>query len=459
MKTENIGLSNDSSLALKGFRQPAEWEPHRACWTAWPSNAELWLENLSPAQEELIRLCRLIGESERLEILVTDERAKGTAQQLLAGINVRFHVLPFGDIWLRDTAPIFLTNSKGELAAASFVFNGWGGKYVLPHDDRVAERISGIASELAKLEDSSLTHFRFPWVLEGGSVEVDGQGTCLTTRQCLLNPNRNPGMTQRQIEDGLKAALGSTSVLWLGDGLINDHTDGHVDTIARFVAPGKVVCMQAREKDDPNREVLEEIADALATFKTARGERLEVLRIPSPGQAFDKQGNLMPASFVNSHWEFLCSFRPSRTLYDESGRRDCLLFPRPENSRRFSSSHPERGRSLPLHYPAATQGGPMNVTVAALQCSFSENLAENVARITELTREAASKGAQIILPSELFEGPYFCREERDKFFDLARPLEGNPTIAHFRKLAHELGVAIPVSFSRRTPKVITIASP
>ena len=126
----------------------------------------------------------------------------------------------------------------------SFAFNGWGGKYVLPHDDGVSSRIA---------EAAGLPAFRFPWVLEGGSVEVDGEGTCLTTRQCLLHPNRNPGMTQEAIEAGLRDALGVTTVLWLGDGLRNDHTDGHVDTLARFVAPGRVVCMSEDGNGDPNR--------------------------------------------------------------------------------------------------------------------------------------------------------------------------------------------------------------
>src|SRR4029077_11106378 len=146
----------------------------------------------------------------------------------------RFHRVPFGDIWLRDTAPIFVKNAHGELATARFGFNGWGGKDVLEHDDRVAERVAEIAG---------LRAFAAPWILEGGSIDVDGEGTCLTTRQCLLNPNRNPEMDERAIGAGLADMLGIEKVLCLGDGLVNDHTDGHVDNVARFVAPGVVVCM------------------------------------------------------------------------------------------------------------------------------------------------------------------------------------------------------------------------
>jgi agmatine deiminase len=207
----------------------------------------------------------------------------------MSGLPARFHRIPFGDIWLRDTAPVFVTGSEG-VAAVSFAFNGWGGKYVLPGDDLVSARVALAARMRA---------FSFPWVLEGGSVEVDGEGTCLTTRQCLLNPNRNPDMSRNEIEEGLRAALGVESVLWLGDGLRNDHTDGHVDTIARFVAPGTAVCMRASGSDDPNAGALAAIARDLASFRDAQGRRLTAVEIPSPGLVLDDEGEVLPASYVN----------------------------------------------------------------------------------------------------------------------------------------------------------------
>jgi agmatine deiminase len=207
----------------------------------------------------------------------------------MTGLPARFHRIPFGDIWLRDTAPVFVSGADG-VAAVSFGFNGWGGKYVLPGDDLVSARVALAARMRA---------FTVPWVLEGGSVEVDGDGTCLTTRQCLLNPNRNPGMAAGEIEKGLRDALGLESVLWLGDGLRNDHTDGHVDTIARFVAPGTAVCMRASGGNDPNADVLAAIARGLASFRDARGRRLAVVEIPSPGPVLDDEGDVMPASYVN----------------------------------------------------------------------------------------------------------------------------------------------------------------
>lgn len=276
-----------------GFAQPAEWAPHAACWVAWPSAEDLWGESLGPARRAWVAMARAIGGdggSERLVVLVPNEAQERLAKDALAGLNARFHRVPFGDIWMRDIAPIFVRNARGEVATARFAFNGWGGKYVLPSDDRVAERVAKLAG---------LREFAASWVLEGGSLDVDGEGTCLTTRQCLLNPNRNPSMDQRAVERSLAGSLGVQATVWLGDGLVNDHTDGHVDNIARFVAPGVALCMEPSGADDPNREALEAIARDLATAKDARGRKLDVVRVPSPGRVVDDEGKVVPASFAN----------------------------------------------------------------------------------------------------------------------------------------------------------------
>lgn len=282
-----------------GFQQPAEWEKHESVWLAWPSHADLWQENLEAAQQEFIGLCQAIvdfdpvtgkARGESLNVLVPTVEAGAKAEAALKSLPVRFHLIPFGDIWLRDTAPIFLCGPGSEKAVARFVFNGWGEKYVLPHDSEVSQRIAASVG---------IREFSFTWVLEGGSVEVDGEGTCLTSRQCLLNPNRNPGMTEAQIEDVLKDSLGVEKILWLGDGLINDHTDGHIDTIARYVAPGVVLCMEAQESSDPNREIMETIAKDLEAMTDAKGRKLTVGRVPSPGAVLNEDGELMPASYLN----------------------------------------------------------------------------------------------------------------------------------------------------------------
>jgi agmatine deiminase len=278
--------------------QPAEWSPHRACWLAWPSDSSLWQENLSLAQAEFTALCQAIADvdpsigvvrGETLKVLVLDPDSEAAARSALAGLQVDFYRIPFGDIWLRDIAPIFV-QEHGQPLTACFGFNGWGGKYVLAYDDKVAEAIAsavGLASR------------HYDWVLEGGSIEVDGEGTCLTTRQCLLNPNRNPDLSQVEIEARLSRDLGIKKVLWLNEGLLNDHTDGHIDTLARFVAPSVVLCMEARDPNDPNQPVLAQIAEDLKSFTDAQGRNLKVVRVPAPGLILDEEGEVMPASYVN----------------------------------------------------------------------------------------------------------------------------------------------------------------
>lgn len=295
-------LARRDTPRRRGFWQPAEWEPHEAVWLAWPSHAELWRDNLPAAQASFTALCAAIADpepltacarGERLEILVPDAATLPTARAALAGAGVlqaRFHVIPFGDIWLRDTAPIFLRDRGGALLAQCFEFNGWAEKYVLPHDDGVAEAVAR-AAEVPVL--------RAPLVLEGGSVEVDGAGTCLTTRQCLLHPGRNPRMQQEDLEAWLEEFLGVERVLWLDQGLRNDHTDGHIDTLARFVAPGVVTCMEPSGSADPNHDALRDIMAVLRASHDARGRRLTVMPLPSPGAVVDAEGTLQPASYAN----------------------------------------------------------------------------------------------------------------------------------------------------------------
>jgi agmatine deiminase len=281
------------------FHQPAEWAPHEAVWVAWPSAQDLWKDHLEPAQAAFVEMSEAIADrdpetgavrGERIELLVPDEARRDAAMRRLEAVAPRVHAIPFGDIWLRDTAPIFLLSEGGTRRAACFGFNGWGGKYVLPGDDRVAQSVA---------RASGVPPCTYDWVLEGGSVDVDGEGTVLTTRQCLLNSNRNPSMDEAAVEAGLREALGVAKVLWLGEGLANDHTDGHVDTIARFVRPGVVACMEPADDDDPNRDVLRSIHRELRTMTDAAGRRLEVVRLPSPGRIEGEDGEVMPASYVN----------------------------------------------------------------------------------------------------------------------------------------------------------------
>ncbi len=278
------------------FRMPAEWTPHEAVWTAWPHDSEQWLEGLAAPQQALMEMVAAIVDlsagkprGERVELLVRDEVDESAARLLLgpAVVGVRFRRAKYGDVWLRDTGPIFVTR-RGELAAARFRFDGWGGKYVMDGDPEVAASVMSWAG---------VNGVAFDFVLEGGAIEVDGEGTLLTTRQCMLGGARNPGLDQAALDARLRWALGVEHVVWLDRGLQNDHTDGHIDTLARFIAPGVVACMEPTASD-PNRDAL---AGIITDLRAARpgGKRLEVVTVPSPGEVTDAGGMLMPASYMN----------------------------------------------------------------------------------------------------------------------------------------------------------------
>ena len=268
---------------------PAEWAPHRAMWLGFPSHEDLWEDNLAPAQDEVEALARALAGpgGERVRLMTGSDAGEAEARRRLGGV-AGIEIVPgrFGDVWLRDTGPIFL----GPDACVGFRFNGWGGKYDLPYDDEVAAQVAGAAG--ATLLQSEA-------VLEGGALDHDGEGTVLTTRQCLLNPNRNAGWTEAVAEAALARDLGAQKVLWLGDGLQNDHTDGHVDNLARFAAPGVVVCPMAFGRGDPNAGVYDAAAEALSGMTDAAGRRLRVVRIPSPGWIEAGGVGGVPASHMN----------------------------------------------------------------------------------------------------------------------------------------------------------------
>jgi agmatine deiminase len=266
---------------------PAEWSAHKAMWVGFPSHAELWEDHLAPAQAEVAAMVKALAGlgGERVKLLVQGQAARAAAHGLLGSFpNIDVIEAAFGDVWLRDTGPIFL--GAGE--AAAFKFNGWGGKYVLDGDETVAEVI-GYGAQLK----------RHDFVLEGGALDHDGKGTVITTRDCLLNPNRNRGWREGDAERALAEALGARKVLWLDHGLMNDHTDGHVDNLARFVAPGIVACPASYGEDDPNAAAYDAAARALANLTDADGEALEVVRVPSPGRILSADHRVVPASHMN----------------------------------------------------------------------------------------------------------------------------------------------------------------
>lgn len=273
---------------------PHETELPARLFTCWPSAADLWQDNLEPAQAEFGAFLTALtepsarGETLDLTVLAATAQAEASARQAL-GNRARIVREPFGDVWARDTGPVFLTEN-GESIAVRFRFNGWGGKYQLPGDDTVGGAIARLAGARERQVDL---------VAEGGALEFDGEGTVLTTRQCLLNPNRNPGLGEADVDARLKAALGIEKVLWIDEGLIADHTDGHIDNIVRFARPGVVICQAPSGSDDPQTAVLGSIARQLSRMTDARGRRLQVHTIPSPGRVTNEDGDIVPASYMN----------------------------------------------------------------------------------------------------------------------------------------------------------------
>ncbi|XUU61518.1 agmatine deiminase family protein [Erythrobacter sp. HA6-11] len=258
---------------------PPEWVPQRWLWIGFPHLAEEWPGYLEAAQEQIAIFANAVADSgQEVRLLVRDDVNAGRARALVSE-NVTLEQRAYGDIWLRDTGPLV----RRDGSALRCGFNGWGGKYLMEGDQT-------IGAELAR--DAGLPVVESDWVLEGGAVDGDGTGTILTTEQCLLNPNRNPELSRADIEERLARDLGATNVVWLGEGLINDHTDGHVDNLARFVHAGEVVLPQATGPGDPNAAIY---AGAKARLLEAG---LKVHDIPSPGR-IEREGTIEPASYVN----------------------------------------------------------------------------------------------------------------------------------------------------------------
>lgn len=272
---------------------PAEWEEHKAIWTCWPSAKDLWLEDLEPARAELAAMIRALitphnGKKDVIKLLVATDEAYQSAAAALPS-EVELYKIPFGDIWLRDTGPIFGKIDNKEVAI-SFGFNGWGGKYNLEFDDEVNTKLA---------KNANVEEVTVDFVLEGGSVDGNGKGIFLTTVQCLLNENRNPSLSKIDIETLLENNLGAKKLLWLEDGLMNDHTDGHIDNIARFVNENTIICQSPYGDDDPNTDVLNEIYKDLCAMTDLEGKPFNVVRAPSPGLVLNEDEEPIPASHMN----------------------------------------------------------------------------------------------------------------------------------------------------------------
>jgi agmatine deiminase len=264
------------------WRLPPEWHPQDWLWIGFPHDAEEWPGVLDAAQAQIAAFASAVAESGQAVRLIVRDAANAARAKALVSSRVTLEQHAYGDIWLRDTGPLVMVQGEGR-RARRFGFNGWGGKYLMAGDQTIGTRLA---------RDAGLEIDTFDWILEGGAIDTDGAGVVATTEQCLLDPNRNPRLSRGQIEGRLKADLGFARVLWLGAGLVNDHTDGHVDNLARFVAPGVLALPRATGRDDPNAAIY---ADARAR---AEAFGLTVREVPSPGRVA-RAGRIEPASYMN----------------------------------------------------------------------------------------------------------------------------------------------------------------
>ena len=280
-----------------GYAMPAEWSRHRATWLSWPHNRETWPTQLERVREVWLRMIQLLSPQERVCLLVNDEPTRQDVIRRLTNAraaldNVTIFQIPTVDVWMRDYGPTFVIRDSQERALAfnDCIFNGWGGKYESYEEDEQ------IAKEIASL--LRVPVFNHPVVLEGGSIEVNGLGTCLTTEQCLLNKNRNPHMSRREIEEFLKDSLGVDQVIWLGQGIVGDDTDGHIDDIARFVNPATIVCIVEENSKDTNYSLLQQNLERLQAARDQNGNKLSIVPLPCPGPVY-YEGARLPASYAN----------------------------------------------------------------------------------------------------------------------------------------------------------------
>jgi agmatine deiminase len=264
---------------------PAEWEPHRATWLAWPHDRGLWGEQLEAVVGEFVALCRALADGgERLELIVHESIDDSSARALLDGLDVGFHGGRYGDIWLRDTAPVFVRRGA-RTEGVAFRFNGWGGKYLLDGDCEVAAAVA---------HEAGVSLRQLDWVGEGGALDFNGRGVCLASSACLLSRERNASSSHREIERSLLDAFGVIRVIWLDEVLLGDHTDGHVDTLARFVSADTVVCAEPASANDPNARALDETRRVLEAE-----DDVKVVAIPCAGAVADANGDPLPASYLN----------------------------------------------------------------------------------------------------------------------------------------------------------------
>lgn len=268
----------------------AEWQQKKKIMIAWPSSKELWQDDLALAQNECFSLIEAMHKEPLIVLVPHQQELLRLAARLGPNNNVDLIVVPFGDIWIRDTGPIAVKNERNESYGVIPTFNGWGQKYIFPEDLSLSRNVSALFG--IEMVSSSL-------VFEGGALEFDAEGTLLTTRSCLIDKLRNPGLSEKAIENELTRLFGAKKIIWLTGSLKNDHTDGHIDTLARFIRPGVVALMEASDAMDPNKEMLSALKEQLQNMTDSTGRTLKLVMLPSPGTIKNDEGEIMPASYLN----------------------------------------------------------------------------------------------------------------------------------------------------------------
>jgi agmatine deiminase len=292
-----------------GFRMPGEFEPHEGCWLLWPERPDNWRWGAKPAQRAFTEVATAISRFERVTMGTSNAQFRNARGMLPP--EVRVVEMSNNDSWMRDCGPTFVSDGH-TLRAVDWEFNAWGGLeggLYFPWD--LDELVAPKVTEIERVD-----RYKAPLILEGGSIEVDGQGTLMVTEECLLNPNRNPKLSKEEIEADLRAYLGVEKILWLSKGVFNDETNGHVDNLCRFVRPGVVVLTWTDDRDDPQYDISADAFERLSRATDARGRRLEIHRLHQPGplhitkeesEGVDaiegtlprQEGDRLPASYVN----------------------------------------------------------------------------------------------------------------------------------------------------------------
>ncbi|TWB63277.1 agmatine deiminase family protein [Nitrospirillum viridazoti] len=277
------------SPAAAGFVMPGEWHPHDRCWMAWPNRAETFPNGLDAARQAYAAVAKAIAQFEPVTIVAPPGEV-ADASILCSGAPVSVIPVPLSDSWIRDNGPSFVIDGKGGIGGVDWDFNAWGRNY----DDFGAD--TQVAAEILKGLD--VPRFKAPLVMEGGSFHVDGEGTLITTEECLLNPNRNPGLTRGEIEGHLRDFLGVRQIIWLGRGYEQDETDGHIDEIACFIRPGLVLAMTTDDPDDPNFDTFQDNIERLSMATDAQGRELDIVTLRTPARQ-EQAGVRLTLSYTN----------------------------------------------------------------------------------------------------------------------------------------------------------------